>query len=396
MSRTTERSPGFGSWVSVIRQETVQPLLLSLLLILFTLLLGGCAGNSAASVRPAETTERLPLHYAEHFCADRFENGSYLLTLGGQEQWLLLPDGAEAPAGTETLRQLRIPVRQICLASSSAADFFLRLDALDRVAYTATAAESWKLPEMREALAAGKLCYAGRYNAPDYELLLTEGCGLVVENTMILHAPETKEKLESLGLPVMIEYSSYESEPLGRVEWIKLYGLLTGKLSEAERFFEEQEAIVAALDTGEDRKGKSAAFFHLSAGGGVVVRRRADYVTRMIELAGGETAITELPKQENALSTVTIQLESFYTQARDADVLIYNSTTAGDPQTLEGLLELCPPLRDFKAVHSGEVWCTEQSMFQQSTAAAGMIADFRSVLSGDADEKALRYLHRLV
>ena len=31
------------------------------------------------------------------------------------------------------------------------------------------------------------MIYAGKYNAPDYELILDEGCGLAIESTMIHH-----------------------------------------------------------------------------------------------------------------------------------------------------------------------------------------------------------------
>ena len=113
----------------------------------------------------------------------------------------------------------------------------------------------------------------------------------MLANTMILHNPAVKEKLEALGLPVLIEYSSYEPHPLGRVEWVKLYGLLTDHLQEAEAFFDGQRRLFQTLDKTE-KTGKTAAFFHITANGAVVVRKRADYVTRMIELAGGETALT--------------------------------------------------------------------------------------------------------
>ena len=55
-----------------------------------------------------------------------------------------------------------------------------------------------------------------------------QNCGLAIENTMISHTPEVKEQLEKFGIHVLVDYSSYEPEPLGRTEWVKLYGLLTG------------------------------------------------------------------------------------------------------------------------------------------------------------------------
>ena len=43
--------------------------------------------------------------------------------------------------------------------------------------------------------------------------------------------------IEDLDIPVFVDYSSYESHPLGRTEWIKVYGAMLNKEKEAEAFF---------------------------------------------------------------------------------------------------------------------------------------------------------------
>ena len=366
---------------------------LCLLLAMICLLLAACT-QKAEDAPGLDSTGSMELDYAEQYSVDYADSGAALLTLGGRERFLLLPEGAEIPPGAADLPIIRIPVKQVYLASSSAADLFLQCGALDRLRFTSTNADSWQIAELRLALEEGSLLYAGKYSAPDYELLLEEGCDLVVENTMILHRPETREKLEALGFPVLMEYSSYEPHPLGRVEWIKLYGLLTGTLPEAEAFFNRQAAAFREVENTAP-SGKTVAFFHITANGAVVVRRQADYVTRMIELAGGETAITDLPESDSALSTVSIQMESFYAQARDADVLIYNSTVGGAIESMDELFDLSPLFADFKAVREGAVWCTEMSMFQRSSAAAGMISEFREILREAPQEDTLSYLHRI-
>ena len=339
-----------------------------------------------------EPTGHMTLTYAENFSVDYYTGGAARLQVQEQE-FLLLPAGATIPEGLEKLPCIPIPAQNFYLASSSVPDLFLQMDALDTVGFTSTDAPSWRIPELREAVEEEDTFYIGKYSAPDYETLLTEGCDLVVENTMILHNPATKEKLEALGLPVLVEYSSYEPHPLGRVEWIKLYGLLCGRLPEAEEFFDRQVETFKSVE-GLEPLNKTVAFFHVTANGGVVVRRQADYITRMIELAGAENAVTDLPPSDNALSTETIQMESFYAQARDADVLIYNSTVAGDVTDMESFLAQHPLLKDFKAVQTGNVWCTEMSMFQRSSAAADMIAEIRAAVGGGTRE-GLRYLHRI-
>ena len=364
-----------------------------ILLALLTLLcLAGCGAERAQEPAGNGVVDSMALRYAENFAVDFYQGGAALLTIRDGQRFLLLPAEAGVPEGLETLPKIPIPAENIYLASSSTVDLFLQAGAFDHARFVSTKEGDWKIPEVREAMAEETLLYAGKYSAPDYELLLTEGCSCVIENTMILHSPATKERLEALGLPVLIEYSSYEPHPLGRVEWIRLWGLLTGHREEAEAFFQSQCDTFRSVED-QEKSGKTVAFFHLTPNGAVVVRRRADYVTRMIELAGAETAITELPEDDSALSTVTIQMESFYAQARDADVLIYNSTVAGDVETMEQFLSLNPLLADFKAVKEGSVWCTEQSMFQRSSAAAGMIRDIRKAVSGDGED--LHYLHRI-
>ena len=348
---------------------------LCLVLALLTLLPFGGMANAEA-----EITGRMALDYAENFSVDDYEGGAARLRIAEQDV-LLLPEDAVVPEGLEALPRIPIPAENLYLASSSAPDLFLQMGALDAVRFTSTAHENWNIPELREALDEEKILYAGKYSAPDYELLLTEGCDLVIENSMILHSPAVREKLEALGLPVLAEYSSYEPHPLGRVEWIKLYGLLCGKLSEAVEFFDRQAEIFHAVE-------------RTKPSGGVTVRRRADYITRMIELAGGETAITDLPEAENALSTETIQMESFYAQARDADVLIYNSTAVGAVPDMKAFLALSPLLADFRAVRTGEVWCTEKSMFQRSSAAADIIRELHAIVSGEAGDQ-LSYFYRV-
>ena len=204
-------------------------------LLLFCLLLTGCASRPA--VNAPEPIDRMALAYAENFAVDYYAGGAAVLTLGGRDRYLLLEQEAEAPTAFSDLPVIRYPVERVYLASSSAADLFDRIGALGCVAFTSTKAADWRLHSMRAALDSGAIRYAGKYSAPDYELLLTEGCDLVIENSMILHSPATKEKLEALGLPVLVEYSSYEPHPLGRVEWIRIWGLLTGHAAEAEAFF---------------------------------------------------------------------------------------------------------------------------------------------------------------
>ena len=126
------------------------------------------------------------------------------------------------------------------------------------------------------------------------------------------------------------------------------------------------------------------------------MRKGGDYVAKMIGLAGGSYVFADLTDSGNNLATVNISLEDFYAGARDADVLLYNSTIEGELRTMDELLAKCPMLADFKAVQSGSVWCTSQSLFQQSMELPELILDMNKVFTeDDPDDSELTFLTKL-
>ena len=347
------------------------------------LTLTGCGSKA----QPANTeslvfSHHYQLDYAQQFTADCYEGGYTMLTVTeSDKRFLVVPEDAanvdDLPADVAVLRQ---PLQNIYLVSSSVMDLFLHLDALDAVTLTGTKAEGWYLPEVKQAMEEGRIAYAGKYSAPDYEQILAAGCDLTVENTMVLHTPEVKEQLEHFGIPVIVERSSYESDPLARMEWIKFYGILLGKEEMAEQVFAAQEQEIQPL-LDQPSTGKSCAFFSLTTNNLATVRKGSDYVARMIEMAGGSYVFADLTDNGNSLATMNLPLEDFYAGAKDADVLIYNSVIEGAVSSVSQLTERFPLLADFKAVKEGQVWCTAQSLFQQSMELADLILDMNRVFT---------------
>ena len=356
------------------------------------LLLAGCAG-SGSTAAPALTVESsYPLQYAKQFTVDECTGGYELITIA-DSQYLVVPQGAavpeDLPQGTTVLQQ---PIENIYLVSTSAMDPIISLGALDSIALSGTKADGWYLPEAKAAMQAGQIAYAGKYSAPDYETILASGCGLALENTMIYHTPEVKEQLEKFGIPVLVERSSYETDPLARMEWVKLYGILLGKQQEAEQLFETQVQRVAPLEN-QQPTGKTVAFFSITSNNLVTVRKGSDYVVRMIEMAGGSYVFADLTDNGNNLATINLSLEDFYAGAKDADVLLYNSTIEGSIASTEQLVEKCPLLAQFKAVQNGNVWCTAQSLFQQSMELPDLILDMNRVFTeGTPADSELTFL----
>ncbi len=331
------------------------------------------------------------LDAAEGFPITRSEEGYALLTVADDGAFLLVPESMPVPDGLpEEVTPLCQPLTDVYLAASAAMDMLVKLDALDAVAYSSLPAEDWTIPEARSAMEAGAIVYAGKYSAPDYERICGGHCGLAIENTMIYHSPEIKEQLERFGVPVLVDHASQEPSPLGRMEWIRVYGLLLDREEEAETVYRKQAEAIRALEASET--GKSVAFFYLASNGEVKVRRPDDYIPQLIRLAGGEYVFDSL-EETSSLSTMTLSWETFYTLARDADILIYNSTVTETLPDREALLGKNPLLADFAAVKSGEVYCTQENFYQASMELGGLATDLHSVLTGQGE--GLTYLDLL-
>lgn len=340
-----------------------------------------------------EPTDHLQLAYAKNFSIDYYEGGYKLLTIKDGTQILTVPEGKKAPDNLdESIIVMQQPVNNIYLVSSAVMDMFRELNALDTIGFSAQKAENWYVEGAKAAMENGDILYAGKYSSPDYELLVSKKCSLAIENSMILHSPEVKEMLEDFDIPVIIEYSSYETHPLGRVEWIKFFGALTGKEKEAEEAFKKQTEIVDQV-TAKEKTDKTVGFFYITSNGLVQVRQSNDYIPKMIELAGGRYIFENLG-DDSKRSTMNMQVEEFYNGAKDADYLIYNSTIDGGVKSVDELIEKCSVLSDFKAVKSGDVWCTEKDVYQQSMSIGFLIEDIHNMLQG-ADDKEMNYLYRL-
>ena len=416
--------------------------------------LSSAAGEAAPSWSSMQKTGGISLDYAAEFSVDFYDDYS-LIIISGTDRYLLIPKNKKCPADLdEDITAIQSP-DTIYLAASAGMDYFRVLHSLDKVRMTSTQAVNWSLSEVVSALDANDMLYVGKYSAPDYEILLSEGTDLAIESTMIYHNPDTKEKIEKLGIPVLVDKSSYEKHPLGRMEWIKLYGLLLGKPDEAENFYNNQIDSLMAVpelaamlendpksyntaeqstssgsgkhaepdrtskpdnqaesghssdqlkDTEQDDKTDSntlassptVAYFYITSSGAANIRRPGDYISRMIELAGGKYAFADVSvSDDSAQATMNMQMEAFLDRALESDILIYSTSIDSEVNTLKDLFGKVPMLKQSCAAETGNIWITGKNMYQQTTAVAQMMLELHSLMTGKSDVSQLEFMHRL-
>ena len=376
------------------------------------LLLGGCGstkGSSGSTGSTAQTTSEkntdtskktqapkidgltyestMDLTYAQEFDVFYYKEGYKLIDVHEGRQYLIVPEGQEAPEGLdEKIIVIQQPVQNIYMAATAIMSLFDALDAIDTVKFSGLEASGWYVDGAKKAMEAGTMIFAGKYSEPDYEKIVDGDCKLAIESTMILHSPKVQEMIEDLDIPVFVDYSSYESHPLGRTEWIKVYGAMLNKEEKATAFFEDQAKVVEDLKDFKNTE-KTVAYFYISTDGSVVVRKSDDYIPTMIEIAGGRYVFKDLKNSEGNAPSVKMTMEEFYATAVDADYLIYNGTIDGQVSSLSDLEAKSNLFAEFKAVKDGNVWYTGKNLYQATDTVGELISDIHLMITeGDATQ----------
>ena len=401
-----------------IRRCRITALMLSAALLLggcgSTAASGGNSGNNSAGADvtkdktkdAADKTKKAPeiegltyestmdLTYATEFDVYYYKDGYKLIDVHEDKQYLIVPEGEEEPENlADDIVVIQQPTENIYMAATASMSLFDAIGGIDKVKFSGLEASGWYVESAKEAMESGAMTFAGKYSEPDYEMLIDEDCDLAIESTMILHTPKVQEMIEDLDIPVFIDRSSYESHPLGRTEWIKLYGALLNKEEEADTFFDQQAHVIEELK-GFENTEKTVAYFYVSTDGSIVVRKSDDYIPSMIEIAGGRYAFKDLKNPDSNAPSVKLTMEEFYATAVGADYLIYNSSIDASVKSIDDLLAKESLMADFKAVKEGNVWVTDDSMYQHTDTIGELITDLNLMLTGGSEED-MTFLHKL-
>ena len=172
---------------------------------------------------------------------------------------------------------------------------------------------------------------------------------------MIYHSPEVIEQFETLGIPVLVEMSSYESEPFGRVgagqalRRARRQGRTRPRRC-SRRKWTAFQAFRALAPT-----GKTVTFFYVTSNGAVNVRKSTDYVAKSIAMAGGEyvsfdnTGRGERPVHRHHPDGGILQRRA---RRGCAHLRQHHRRRAYDDRRAFGARNRCSA--DFKAVQNGE------------------------------------------
>jgi iron complex transport system substrate-binding protein len=212
------------------------------------------------------------------------------------QRYLLVPRGNALPDAMPAGTVVRVPLQNIVVYAAIHAAVLDELGVIDNV--TGVCESRYiKIPAVSNRINAGLIQDLGKSTSPNIEKMIESGTEVVIASPFDNGSYGAVEKT---GIPI-IECADYmEADPLGRAEWIKFIGLLTGKHERADSLFRETETnylkIKALAENVTSRPKlmtelKYGSTWYVSGGESYMARifddARADYIFRYLPGTGG-------------------------------------------------------------------------------------------------------------
>lgn len=323
--------------------------------VMMTALVGAtaCQSNTQPTASDASLVGST-LEYASTFALHPTDSGT-LVTLyqpwRGQEQplyYFLAPKGQDAVILPDSLRAIPVPVERLVCYSTTHMPYLDMLGSPE-VLVAAPGIKNITTPSLRQRVEAGQVRDLGQDNAINVEVLLEVAPDLVM--MYALNAPgDEYAQLQRTATPVIFNADYLEKHPLGRVEYIKLFGALLGREAAADSVFAEiKDSFLALSEKAPAVNDQSPTVFAGLVYGDIWYAPAgnswaADFMAR----AGGRYPFAD----QKGSGSLQLSFETVYAQCLQADVWL----NVGSFTELSELKKAEARYADFAAFQQGQVY----------------------------------------
>ncbi len=294
----------------------------------------------------------------------------------------------------EGLTKVKVPIESVVSFSATQWAVFLRLGEINRVKGIL---EGRFVTDstMRSLLAQEKVYDIGTEAAADIERMIQ------IQPDILLYSPYFDGNQGGLNVTgaVLFPFADYmENTPLGRAEWIRVIGMLTGCEDKADAWFDDIERRYNALSTlCANVEHRPTVFSDLAFNGQWYVAGGRSYIARLFADAGADYIWKDNP----STASVPMDAESILAKAQHADYWrVINSNPF--PMTYESLGKESPVYPLFDAFKNHKIIVCDilsTGYFEQSQCEPDLLlADFihffhPELLTGDWEGYQPKYYH---
>jgi iron complex transport system substrate-binding protein len=193
----------------------------------------------------------------------------------------------------------------------------------------------------------GKIVNLGNSLTLDAEAIIAQSPDVIMK--YIYQAPDESDAiLKSAGIPIVYNIEFMEEHPLGRAEWIKLMGLLTGKKKMADSLFATiVENYKSNCELAQTTKVNPSVLIGNSYKGTWYAVGGKSYMARLISDAGAEYYW----KSDSSTGGIPLSFEAVLQKQKDADYWLN-----ANAESLSEIVNIEPRCNKFSAFQNGKVY----------------------------------------
>lgn len=263
-------------------------------------------------------------------------------------RYRLIRKEAEAPERKgEVEGELRVPVDRIGCLSSTHIGMLKALDSKERIV-AFTSRDHLFDTELREAMEKGRVESIGSEGRVDLERVIDSGCELVLSDGMNSSGRDREERMEEAGISVLPVLEWKEADPIQRLEWIRVFGVLVGKEARADSAYRSRRSRYRSIaGKMQGLKERPKVLCNAPHKGTWYIPGGKSYMVRLIKDAGGVH-----PWKDGSTGGVGRDLEEVMARAGDADVWL----NPGAAKSLDRLKEQDQRLGRIEAFRKSRVF----------------------------------------
>lgn len=372
----------------------MKKILLSAYIVTWVLLLSACGGGSkTSSLQAGGDTIRLKyaslLQIVKHADYTTVTIRNPWDTLKVLHTYLLADREKPLPEHLPEGTVVRVPLQKSVIYSSVHCSLWSELGELKGIGGVC-GLEYIKLPAIQEGCRNGNIANVGNGMNPDIERIID------LRPDAILLSPFENSggygRVGKLNIPI-IECADYmETSALGRAEWMRFYGLLTGKESRADSLFQaiEKEYLSLSREVKSRNLKRPTVISEMKNSSAWYIPGGNSTTGKLFDDAGADYVFASLPNS----GSVPLAFETVFDRGGNADfwLIKYNQQT---DKTYSELARDFAPYARFKAFRERRVYgCNtnhvpfyEESPFHPELLLKDMIKIFHPELLPDYDLK---------
>ena len=264
------------------------------------------------------------------------------------QRYILVEREKELPQNLPQGTVIRTPVQNVIMYTTIHASIWEELESLESIAGICES-EYLTSKAALQMIAQGKIQDCGKAASPNVEKIMELGGEIIIASPFEHGGYGQADKL---GIPIFESADYMETHPLGRVEWMKVFGMLSGKRELADSLFKSTERNYNRLkELAADVQYRPKVMSERKYGSSWFIVGGASYIAQMYKDAGAQYIFSD----NTETGSVPIAFEKVFERGEDADIWIFKYAMSR-PMLYEDLKAEYEPYAEFAPFRNRKVY----------------------------------------